>query len=90
MAVNLPSYSSELVGREHEVAELVEMICERGARLVTLIGPGGTGKTRLAVTVAGDPADRVPGRGVLRTSAHGRPGGPDLGRHRRGGGRADR
>ena len=69
MAVNLPSYSSELVGREHETAELVEMICERGARLVTLIGPGGTGKTRLAVTVAGTQQTEFPG-GVFFVPLH--------------------
>jgi predicted ATPase/class 3 adenylate cyclase len=69
MAVNLPSYSSGLVGRESEMAELVEMICERGARLVTLIGPGGTGKTRLAVTVAGIQQTEFPG-GVFFVPLH--------------------
>ena len=69
MAVNLPSYSSELVGRERETAELVELICERGARLVTLIGPGGTGKTRLAVTVAGTQQTEFPG-GVFFVPLH--------------------
>ena len=69
MAVNLPSYSSELVGRERETAELVELICERGARLVTLIGPGGTGKTRLAVTVAGTQQTEFPG-GVFFVALH--------------------
>ena len=69
MAVNLPSYSGELVGREHETAELVEMIRERGARLVTLIGPGGTGKTRLAVTIAGTQQTEFPG-GVFFVPLH--------------------
>ncbi len=47
---NLPSPLSSFIGREREIAE----ICERLAvsRLVTLTGPGGCGKTRLAVEVA--------------------------------------
>jgi len=50
---NLPIASSPLVGRGQEVNELVEMLRD-GARLVTIIGPGGTGKTRLALQVAGE------------------------------------
>jgi predicted ATPase/class 3 adenylate cyclase len=49
---NLPTYSTEIVGRELELAELQGLIGERGVRLVTLTGPGGTGKTRLAVELA--------------------------------------
>ena len=49
---NLPTYSTELVGRAQELAELDSAIVAGGARLVTLTGPGGTGKTRLAVAVA--------------------------------------
>jgi predicted ATPase/class 3 adenylate cyclase len=44
---NLPRPASSFVGREHEVARIVSLV--RGARLVTLAGPGGTGKTRLAI-----------------------------------------
>jgi predicted ATPase/transcriptional regulator with XRE-family HTH domain len=47
---NLPSELSSLIGREEAAAEIVEFL---GAhRLVTLIGSGGTGKTRLALRVA--------------------------------------
>ena len=69
MVANLPTYNSELVGREQEVAELIEMLCKEGARLVTLIGPGGTGKTRLAVTVAATQQTECPG-GVFFVPLH--------------------
>jgi predicted ATPase/class 3 adenylate cyclase len=52
-ATNLPVASSPLVGREREIAELVEML-SNGKRLVTLTGPGGTGKTRLALQIAAE------------------------------------
>lgn len=47
---NLPSRLTSFVGREDDIAE-VERLCA-GARLVTLVGAGGVGKTRLAVEVA--------------------------------------
>jgi predicted ATPase/DNA-binding CsgD family transcriptional regulator len=47
---NLPSALTEFVGREREVDEVAGMI--RSARLVTVTGPGGAGKTRLALQVA--------------------------------------
>jgi predicted ATPase len=50
---NLPLVSSALVGRDREVDELVGLLSD-GARLVTLTGPGGTGKTRLALQVAAE------------------------------------
>lgn len=49
-AGNLPTPLTRFVGREREVAQLLDMA--RGVRLVTLTGPGGAGKTRLAVEVA--------------------------------------
>ena len=51
-AHNLPYELSTFVGREHERAQLVTQL--RDARLVTLVGPGGVGKTRLALRVARD------------------------------------
>lgn len=51
VAASLPTYSSELVGREADLAALAAMF-EGGARLVTLTGAGGAGKTRLAVAAA--------------------------------------
>jgi predicted ATPase/DNA-binding SARP family transcriptional activator len=51
----LPAFVSDLVGREREVAEVRQLLST--ARLVTLTGPGGIGKTRLGVAVAGAVAD---------------------------------
>ena len=56
-ARSLPVPATVLVGRDGELAELVSALCSSGVRLVTLTGPGGTGKTRLAVGLA----DRVVG-----------------------------
>jgi predicted ATPase/class 3 adenylate cyclase len=51
---NLPVPLSSFVGREQELAQVVSLIRDEGARLVTLAGPGGTGKTRLAIDAAGE------------------------------------
>jgi predicted ATPase len=48
---NLPRPASSFVGREAELSDVLASI-EGGARLVTLTGPGGTGKTRLALEAA--------------------------------------
>jgi predicted ATPase len=50
---NLPRPASSFVGREQEVADVVALLRE-GARLVTLTGPGGSGKTRLAIEAAAE------------------------------------
>ena len=49
---NLPAQVTRLVGRKHELAELRRLL--RTARLLTLTGAPGTGKTRLALQVAAD------------------------------------
>src|SRR5688572_23906211 len=49
---NLPAELSSFVGRRHELAQLRTVLRDR--RLVTLFGPGGVGKTRLAFRVAAD------------------------------------
>ena len=51
---NLPRPASSFVGRERETRELVELIHARRARLVTLTGPGGSGKTRLSIEAAAE------------------------------------
>jgi predicted ATPase/Tfp pilus assembly protein PilF len=51
---NLPSRSGPLIGREHEVKVCRDMLAKPEVRLLTLTGPGGTGKTRLALQVAGE------------------------------------
>jgi predicted ATPase len=48
---NLPRPASSFVGREHELSEVLAKM-NGGARLLTLTGPGGSGKTRLAVEAA--------------------------------------
>jgi class 3 adenylate cyclase len=50
---NLPRPASSFIGREPEVAELASMLRD-GVRLLTLTGPGGSGKTRLAIEAAAD------------------------------------
>ncbi len=49
---SLPAHSTPLVGRESETAEVCDLLQRDDVRLVTLSGPGGIGKTRLAVEVA--------------------------------------
>jgi predicted ATPase/DNA-binding SARP family transcriptional activator len=51
---NLPSSPTSFVGREEELAQVAELLANPDRRLVTLFGPGGIGKTRLALQVAAD------------------------------------
>src|SRR4051794_19666210 len=51
-AGNLPAELTSFVGRRHEVAVVRRLLAT--ARLVTLAGPGGVGKTRLAYRVSGE------------------------------------
>ena len=53
-----PTSPTVLVGREHERTEVAELLEE--ARLVTLLGAGGCGKTRLALEVASELSSRFP------------------------------
>src|SRR5207249_7628543 len=48
----LPLSFTRFVGREREIASLRELLRAAPGRLVTLVGPGGTGKTRLALETA--------------------------------------
>jgi predicted ATPase/DNA-binding SARP family transcriptional activator len=55
----LPARASSLVGREAELAELEALLGDPEIRLVTLMGPGGVGKTRLALELAHRSPDSV-------------------------------
>ena len=53
---NLPSQATSFVGRAAELAELRSLV-SGGSRLITIVGPGGIGKSRLALQVAADALD---------------------------------
>ena len=54
---NLPIHPTALLGRERETDEVRQLILQDGVRLVTLTGPGGTGKTRLSLQIAAELVD---------------------------------
>src|SRR5215210_3858255 len=58
-ATNLPVAASPLLGRAKEVEQLGALLSD-GTRLLTITGPGGMGKTRLALQVAADVVGTVP------------------------------
>lgn len=49
---NLPAQVTEFVGREHELTELSRLLHDPSIRLMTILAPGGMGKTRLSLTAA--------------------------------------
>ncbi len=61
LPTNLPYQLTTFVGREREIGELGTLLADSPARLVTLSGPGGTGKTRLSVRVGNVLLDKFPG-----------------------------
>ena len=50
--MTLPIPSTRFIGREHELAEIISLLNDPTCRLLTLVGPGGSGKTRLALEIA--------------------------------------
>ncbi len=60
-ANNLPVQRNAFIGREREAAALSQLVRREDVRLITLTGPGGIGKTRLALQVAGEIASEFPG-----------------------------
>jgi predicted ATPase/class 3 adenylate cyclase len=57
---NLPTPPTPLIGREAELAEVFCLIATENARLVTVTGSGGSGKTRLALEAASELLDSFP------------------------------
>ncbi len=49
---NLPAQTTAFIGRDREVARLAQFLEDPNNRLLTIVGPGGIGKTRLALAVA--------------------------------------
>lgn len=58
--LNLPAQLTGLIGRTHEVDAVCALLLRPDVRLVTLTGPGGTGKTRVAMQVAAQVLDAFP------------------------------
>jgi len=59
-SVELPTPATRFLGREQELFDAVSLVYERDPRVLTIVGPGGTGKTRFAIEVArllGDDAE---------------------------------
>jgi len=55
--MNLPVTATPFLGRVRELAEVTQLLAEEELRLLTLTGPGGTGKTRLALQAAAESGD---------------------------------
>ena len=55
---SIPISSTPLIGRESELTALCQMLGDPQCRLITLVGPGGIGKTRLATEIASRQCDR--------------------------------
>ena len=64
LATKLPAAANETIGRGGEVAEIAELLVRPAVRLVTLVGPSGVGKTRLAMEAGRVVAERFPGGAV--------------------------
>jgi predicted ATPase len=58
--IRLPAAPTRLIGRRRELAELATLVGDRDTRLITVLGPGGVGKTRLALAASAAAVDGFP------------------------------
>jgi predicted ATPase/DNA-binding CsgD family transcriptional regulator len=61
IVIDLPQQRTSFVGRSHEAAQIRALLADPALRLLTLTGPGGVGKTRLAIHVASSLERAFPG-----------------------------
>jgi predicted ATPase/class 3 adenylate cyclase len=64
-SVELPVPATRFIGREQELFDAVSLVYDRDPRVLTIIGPGGTGKTRFAIELARLLADDADGSTVF-------------------------
>src|SRR2546430_536879 len=76
-AVSLPAQPTVLIGRQRELARIRELLLSSRVRLLTLVGPGGTGKTRLVIAAASAVANAFPS-GVIFVDLTTAPAAPDV------------
>jgi predicted ATPase len=60
-SVDLPTPATRFLGRERELFDAVSLVLDRDPRVLTIVGPGGTGKTRFAIELARLLADEADG-----------------------------
>jgi hypothetical protein len=61
----LPRPATRLIGRDQDVTQVLDLLGDSDVRMVTIVGPGGIGKSRLALAVGEDARERYPGRHLL-------------------------
>jgi predicted ATPase/DNA-binding SARP family transcriptional activator len=70
LATRIPAPANETIGRSADLHQVRDLLLRPGVRLVTLVGPGGVGKTRLAMEAGRAVAERFPG-GVVHVNLDG-------------------
>jgi len=64
-SVDLPTAATRFLGREQELLDAISLVYERDPRVLTILGPGGTGKTRFAIELVRLLADEAEGGTVF-------------------------